>query len=507
MSLRHKILVAIAFTMVLVLGLLSVNLIYTARSRAVAERYRIGTLASQVVQEWIHADETLRHGPPDAESWMRLQRRLAGSLLFRAWLIVDSAGAPLTSDPNLGTDLVDELTSHPKLKASYKEHRRYVEGDRVFFPLVLPSNVTLCAMTCDISTLVVPESYVDESIQNVVGIMALGGIMVVLNVFILLNRLVIRPLEQLVDASARVAQGDYSKPVPTDGGRDELTHLVEAFNTMMGGLREYHGTLEAKIDEARDQIKQTQQGLVIAQRLSAMGTLAAGIAHEINNPLGGLMNAARVLKKPDIDPARREQYLELISDGLDRIQETVRKLLQFTPRKTEPQPIQLKEVLRRAVALVQHKLDRRSVYLDDRLPAELPLIFGDASELQQVFVNLIINATDAIEDSTGSIILTHEVRDRELVLCIEDTGCGMNEAEIGRAFDLFFTTKPAGQGTGLGLAVVSNIIGNHGGKIEMKSAKGVGTKVFIVLPILQSVAAASAPSHTAPAESAAPVRT
>ncbi len=471
--------------MVLVLGLMSASLGVSAYSRATIEHDRVGNLVARVVQEWILSDPTLqRREPPSSDTWVELSRKLSGSPFFYNWVIVDSTGTVVARDANV--ENWNELAANRFTTAALRNKSMRVDADRVYFPLQLPTDVGLYAMTCDISRLVVPESYIADTIKNVLGIMALGTVLVVLMIFILLGRL-LRPLELLIVATDRVAQGDYTQPVPRAEGPDEISTLVGSFNSMMEGLRKYHGTLEANIHEAREEIKRTQQGLVIAQRLTATGQLAAGVAHEINNPLGGLINAARTLRsKPDMDPARRDQYLDLIGEGLGRIQEIVRQLLQFSPRRTEPQTMQAVHVIHRALALVQHKLDKRAIAVDDRLPADLPLIYGDPSELQQVFVNLIINAGDAIEDSTGMVAIWHEVRGDHLVLVIEDTGCGMTEEELNKAFDIFYTTKPAGQGTGIGLAVVSNILQNHGGRIEMESRKGIGTKAYVVLPIRQT---------------------
>ncbi len=312
-------------------------------------------------------------------------------------------------------------------------------------------------------------------------VVALCALVLIGSLYLGLDRWVLRPLDSLAAGSRRVAHGDYSGTVPELPGRDEIAELLRAFNAMTAEVRDYHANLERRVAEATERVKATERKMVLAQRLAAMGTLAAGIAHEVNNPIGGMINAARRIQ-PEVADGRPREYLGLILDGLQRIQEIVKKILTFTPRKVTPEPVDLREVARRAVALARHRLDHKGVALVDELPEGLPAIVGEANELQQVFLNLILNAVDATGKG-GRIALRGRRAEKAVEVDVADTGCGMDEAQVARAFDLFYTTKEQGEGTGLGLAICHNIVTSHGGTIEIESRKGQGTTMRLRFPL------------------------
>src|SRR5213075_284791 len=216
----------------------------------------------------------------------------------------------------------------------------------------------------------------------------------------LLSRLVVKPLASLAGAADRMAGGDGDARVPTTGAGDEFDRTAHAFNRMAREVSEYQGQLEDRVLQALSRIQKAEQHLVIAQRLAATGKLASGIAHEINNPLGGMRNAVRALARGDLDPQKTAEYLALVQDGLVRVEDTVKKVLTFTPRAVKPQPTDLADVVRKATALARHRTDKKEVVLDERLPAPgVVTVFGDPHELQQVALNLLLNAVDAVPGS------------------------------------------------------------------------------------------------------------
>jgi signal transduction histidine kinase len=299
---------------------------------------------------------------------------------------------------------------------------------------------------------------------------------------------VIRPIERLERAAQRVGAGDYSRPVLPAGRKDEIDTLIEAFNMMMLEVGSYRHNLEARAEEARQQAKAAEKNLVIAQRLASTGKLASGIAHEVNNPLGGMINAARrLVRDPRPDQAKQDEYVQLIIDGLTRIQETVKKILRFTPHQVAPQPVDIDAVLRRAISLASHRIEEERTELAADVPGD-GQVFGDPFELQQVFLNLLINALDAVSEKDGprAIRIQGRVEGGEVFVSVADNGVGMNEDQISQAFDFFYTTKDVGEGTGLGLSISHNVIQNHGGRIEIESEEGEGTTMTVVLPLLEA---------------------
>jgi signal transduction histidine kinase len=332
----------------------------------------------------------------------------------------------------------------------------------------------------------------DRSRTQVVYAVLLAGLLAVsLVAWWLLSRHVVRPLAALADAADRMAGGDKDARVPPTGTGDEIDRTALAFNRMAKEVSEYQAQLEDRVMQALSRIQQAEQHLAIAQRLAATGKLASGIAHEINNPLGGMRNAVRALSRGDLDPAKTAEYLELVQDGLARVEDTVKKVLSFTPRAVQPRPTDLAEVARKAVALARHRAERKSIELVEMLPpAGSAAVFGDPHELQQVALNLLLNAVDAIPDlrgpdgprAGGRIEIEVSVDGPSAFLRVTDDGAGMTPDVIAQCFDLFFTTKEVGEGTGLGLAVVHNIVTNHGGQIFVDSAPGRGTTFRVMLP-------------------------
>jgi signal transduction histidine kinase len=310
-----------------------------------------------------------------------------------------------------------------------------------------------------------------------------GTVLLAVATYMVLSRTVLRPVERLVRAADRVALGAAPVPVPTSGRGDEMDRLIASFNRMAAEVHDYQRQLEARVLEALSRVKAAESHLVVAQRLAATGTLAAGIAHEINNPLGGIANAVRRLRDGDLAPGKREEYFRIVLEGLDRIAEIVRRVLDFTPRESAPAPLDAAEVCRRAADLARHRAESRAVRLEVRPRGPVRGVVGDAQELQHAVLNLVLNAVDAIPEGRGGTVRVDARREGgEVVMEVSDDGVGMDEETRRRCVDMFYTTKPAGTGHGLGLAMVQHIVTDHGGSLEIESAPGRGTTVRMRIP-------------------------
>ncbi|MFH1024544.1 MAG: ATP-binding protein [Planctomycetota bacterium] len=327
-----------------------------------------------------------------------------------------------------------------------------------------------------------------EMLTIILWIMVLGTLALVFIVYLLVHRLVLRPMQALLEGSRRVAAGDVSRPVPFEERVDEMGELTRAFNEMMAEVRRFREDAETEVAAHRNRAEAAQKHLIVAERLAALGTLAAGVAHEINNPLSGMMNAARRLRDlPPGDPKAAE-YVALIGEGLERIEGTVRRMLRFSRRDIQPQPVDLREVAAGAAGFLRHRLEARRVRFECRIPEDLR-VFGDPRELEQVFLNLLGNAADAVAEGgrvevEGEIVPPGPGR-RSARVIVRDDGAGMTPEALEHAFDPFFTTKPEGKGTGLGLSIVHTIITEHGGTVALESEAGKGTTVRIVLPLVE----------------------
>jgi signal transduction histidine kinase len=292
------------------------------------------------------------------------------------------------------------------------------------------------------------------------------------------------PLARIGTAAAQVGAGAYSVRLPALRGIRELDAVVASFNTMAQKIEGHTGDLERAVREAVDTAKLKERALVQSSRLAAVGTLAAGIAHEINNPIGGMQNAVhRLLQSPGLDD-RQRTYLELVRDGLQRVARTARKVLDFSPRTVDAREFPLSLAVDGARALVEHRLQRQGVRWSCALPSDLPPVYGDVHEIQQVVLNLLLNSLDALGERGpgGAIAVTGSFTDGKVRLLVEDDGPGMDSRDLGRVMDPFFSRKDRPDASGLGLFISYSIVRNHGGEMVVDSAPGRGFRVLVVLP-------------------------
>ena len=260
----------------------------------------------------------------------------------------------------------------------------------------------------------------------------------------------------------------------------------------LGLLSEKERRDRQKIENLYTTLKDTQEQLVHSEKLASIGTLAAGVAHEINNPLDGIQNCIRsILQEPD-DKKKAGHYLGLIQEGLNRIENIVRKLLDFArPSKLKMENIQANDLLGNSLELVAHRFNNPGIKLNKDFAGNLPLCRGDSHYLQQVFLNIILNALDAMPAGGALTVKTSlaqnapgvSLPNTRIEVAVSDTGCGIPQENLSKIFDPFFTTKGVGEGTGLGLAVCTGIIKEHRGEIKVKSAVGKGSTFTVLLPV------------------------
>ncbi|MCE9593535.1 MAG: HAMP domain-containing histidine kinase [Planctomycetes bacterium] len=327
----------------------------------------------------------------------------------------------------------------------------------------------------------------------------LSTLLISAGTYFVLSRYVIDPVERLAGAARAVAGGDFSVRLANPPARDELGELFGTFNAMTGQVEGFNRRLAAEVARARAEAEQATSAAMKERRLAAMGELAAGIAHEINNPLGGLQNAVEVLAEERLVPEKRAQYFKLLSDGLERIRLTVGRLLRFTPRTGQAAEFSLAEPVQDALQLITYRASRsgvRVVLADgarrgdaDAITARwatLPPMVGERHEIAQGVLNLLVNALDALEDSERTdkeLEVGLALEGERLRLDVADNGPGAPAEALARAADLFFTTKAPGKGTGLGLAIVHGIATNHAGELRLTSAPGQGFRATLYFPI------------------------
>ena len=276
------------------------------------------------------------------------------------------------------------------------------------------------------------------------------------------------PLNRMVQATTRIAEGDLTPVTPRRRYNDEFSRLAMALNHMML------------------QLLRRQEQLAQAHKLKAVGTLTAGVAHELNNPLNNIILTSSALLE-EYKEISDEEFEDMINDLLsesERAQKIVRKLLDFA-RQSEigSEPIQIEEIIDQTLKLVSSQIKLADIKVKGEISSDLPPIYGDRRRLIQVFLNITLNAIDAMPNGGTLKISLHNTQDREYVVAdFTDTGVGIPEHKLTNIFDPFYTTKREGKGTGLGLSVSLGIVQKHGGEIKVSSKLKNGTTFSVLLP-------------------------
>jgi two-component system NtrC family sensor kinase len=271
------------------------------------------------------------------------------------------------------------------------------------------------------------------------------------------------------EATRSVVEGNFTPIVYNTAQQDEISDLIHAFNKMASEL----------------DIRQEQ--LIQSRKLAAIGTFSSGIAHELNNPLNNISLSADTLLE-EYSTLDEEETIEIITDIItqtERATEVVKNLLDFSRDKApSAQPLNIKAVIEKTEKLIANELRLNAIWLEDYTPDDLPRIMGDMQKLQQVFLNLFVNAIHAMPEGGLIYIDAKEEPDGYIRINVSDTGPGIKPENLERIFDPFYTTKEVGKGTGLGLSIVYGIIKKHGGYIEVKSKMNIGTTFSICLPVI-----------------------
>jgi two-component system, NtrC family, sensor kinase len=351
--------------------------------------------------------------------------------------------------------------------------------------------------------IVTPLDDVNDTIrQNTITIISLSLGMLVLAailVSMLVQRIVYRPLDDLRAGSERLSSGDLDHPIPVRSD-DELGQLADSFNSMMAALRQSRGELqewghmlEVKVEEATRELQQAQAEAARSEKLASVGLLAAGIAHELNNPLTGVLTFAHLVRNEVEDGSSQAEDLDLVIQETKRCAAIIRRLLDFAREKTpEKSFADVNQLIEDCAQLVGQSAHLADIVIETQLEENLPPVWMDVDLIKQVIMNMLVNAQHAIGRDGNIFIgtrLSGDCRaaksgsDSEMVeITIRDDGCGIGEENLSRIFDPFFTTKGVGKGTGLGLSVSHGTIAAHHGTIEVESKVGEGTEFRICLP-------------------------
>ena len=306
-------------------------------------------------------------------------------------------------------------------------------------------------------------------------------------IFFLVQRSLTRPVKQLINGIREIGEGNWEKRLEVEG-QNEIGSLALEFNQMCHRLQDLYRKL---VQEQRERLN-LERSLRQSDKLASVGQLAAGLAHEIGTPLNIIGGRAEFLLRRPRTQKEVNDNLQIIRSQIDRIAGIVRQLLEFS-RRREPafRRVELLSLLEKVIGLLEHKIAEKNVIIDLQADKSLPFISADADQLQQVFLNLLLNSLQALPYG-GRIKITAAIAPdgneaatgKQPRLCIEfqDNGAGISPEHIGQVFDPFFTTKDIGEGTGLGLSVSYGIVKDHGGEIRVQSELGSFTRFSILLP-------------------------
>jgi len=320
--------------------------------------------------------------------------------------------------------------------------------------------------------------------------MVFGSLMAAMFIWIV----VYRPVKALIQGTHRVAGGDlaYRLPVSSD---DELGDLAASFNKMTEEVAGEQAHIEEQVRRKTAELERIHKTLLSSEKMASMGKLAATVAHEINNPLFGILTYSRLvlreLIKHDI-PARDEmaEHLQIIERESKRCGDLVKNLLTFSRQApSHREPNDLAAVIGRAVALVKHKLDLQNIELREHLEPGLPPVECDANQIQQAILVLLVNASEAMpKGGVLEISAAFDPAAEQIAMRVKDTGGGIPDEVLPHIFDPFFTTKEDQNRTGLGLAVARSIVEQHAGEISVRSTAREGTEFTVALPVAAAVA-------------------
>jgi len=290
--------------------------------------------------------------------------------------------------------------------------------------------------------------------------------------FYFANRLTSTLSELVKNMDQYDPQNPEQSPLPVIN--DETGYLMHHFEEMKNRL----STSNRELLSAQNQIFQ-------AEKLASVGRLASGVAHEINNPLNGIKNCLYVLQRHPNDPTQRNKYLPLIDEGLNHIETIVKKLLNFSRKDNANfRSVYLNKEVELVLSLLEYRLNEKQIQIHSELQNKLPAIEADTQLIQEILMNLLINALDAVDANGHITIKTSNAGQNKVELQISDDGAGIHPDNVDKIFDPFFTTKEEGKGTGLGLSVSLGIIEAHNGTIAVDSQDGL-TSFIIQLPIMR----------------------
>ena len=538
MSLRTKVVLSLTFLMASAMLLIGTVMLKVSQRDLVRAKVEQGLVLKTAVERLLMT--SVERGIDLAKSSSLLAGLQTGSLEnMTPWKItvVDQNGLVAYSGDDNEKAGKQSVTTLKRVIQFGAESVSFSPAPQSFWPQ-LPEKVVIAAPLFKdrkvIGALQLEATLADVR-QSLVGSQKLLLFYIVLDILVLVafgayvfSKLVVKPVQKLVLTAESFQEGDVIPDVSA-GEQNELGKLSKALNAMLQRLAENKQELRqhiSSLEQANLELQRVQQEVIFSEKLASVGRLAAGIAHEIGNPVGIVLGYLELLQRKDIDEGERLELVGRMGNEIQRVNQTIRQLLDFSrPSSNERQAIFVHPLIQETLEVIDHQLRQKNIEVVLELEAQTDVVFANGDQLKQVFLNLMVNAVDAMEATSdrpqgGELhvrtrSLTEEgliqersggrplrrrtdpvtadyshlrrsvvtAGERWLQIQFADTGVGIPKENQKRVFDPFFTTKDVGKGTGLGLSVSIQIIETLGGRMDLSSNPGEETKVTIQLPL------------------------
>ena len=538
MSLRVKVVLSLTFLMASAMLLIGMVMLKLSQRDLVRAKVEQGLVLKTAVERLLMSSGD---GEIDLAKGSSLLAGLqTGSLEdMTPWKITvaDHNGLVAYSGDNNETSGKQQLAKLKRVMQLGVESVSFSPAPQTFWPQ-LPENVVIDAPLFKdrkvIGALQLEATLADVR-QNLADSQKLLLFYIVLDILILVafgayifSKLVVKPVQKLVQTAESFQEGDVIPDVSA-GEPNELGKLSQALNNMLQRLAENKQDLRqhiSSLEQANLELQRAQQEVIFSEKLASVGRLAAGIAHEIGNPIGIVLGYLELLQRKDTDEGERLELVGRMGNEIQRVNQTIRQLLDFSrPSSNEREAISVHPLIQEILEVLEHQLRQKNIKIVLELKARTDMVFANADQLKQVFLNLMVNAADAMEGTSdraqgGELyVRTRALAEESLIqersdgqplrrrtdpatadyshlrrtgvttgerwlqIQFADTGVGIPKENQKRVFDPFYTTKEVGKGTGLGLSVSIQIIETLGGRMDLSSNAGEETRVTIQLPL------------------------
>jgi two-component system NtrC family sensor kinase len=503
-SLRTGILAQLTFLIIAAMLLINVVMVKFAERDLTQERLHSGRLLIRAVEQNLGpllAGKTRKMTEADFDvDFRRGVSRLLGDSGFSDILIINQEGNKIFKTDYLSEpeeqDLVSArealstgLWSHHFSGTAWSVIWLSKSDVRISAPLSFDGR-PLGAITIDGSLLPLYET-LRRSQTVILLYILMDTVILVLVGYVLLSRIVVKPIDKLLTMTGAYKDG-FMVPTLPDSSKNEIGDLTRSLSYMLRRLEENKRELQSHIsslEKANRDLRQAQDEIIRSEKLASVGRLAAGIAHEIGNPIGIILGYLDLLNSGDIGEVDKKDFLNRIESEIIRVNRIIRQLLDFSrPSSGEPVTTRVHDLVKMILAMLEPQPMMEGIRTTLELKAQKDSVVADPNELQQVFLNIIMNAADALAEDQGDgsgkqLTIRSERVEKTIELQFSDNGPGISDEELLRIFDPFYTTKEPGKGTGLGLSVCYRIVEGLGGKIRAESKIGEGTTIIVSLPV------------------------